>query len=104
MQKLKEVYETAETAKTLATINKIEEEAQKRGIEYYSTRLDELVEDIKDEVKFSVVALSINYPSYTKPMLIVPLLQYLDLLKEKSPELHRKNHQVSVWETHTRRA
>ena len=94
MQKLKEVYETAETAKTLATINKIEEEAQKRGIEYYSTRLDELVEDIKDEVKFSVVALSINYPSYTKPMLIVPLLQYLDLLKEKSPELHQKARKI----------
>lgn len=102
-QTLNELYETAkkyttitlpdvpiEVAKTFAAIGKIEEKSQKRAIEYYSTRLDELVEEIKDEVEFSVVALSINYPNHKKPMLIVPLLPYLDLLKEKSPELHQK--------------
>ena len=103
MQTLNELYEIAkkyttitlpdvpiEAAKTFAAIGKIEEESQKRGIEHYSTRLDELVEDIKDEVEFNVVALSVNYPNYKKPMLIVPLIPYLDLLKEKSPELHQK--------------
>ena len=103
MQTLNELYEIAkkyttitlpdvpiEAAKTFAAIGKIEEESQKRGIEHYSTRLDELVEDIKDEVEFNVVALSVNYPNYKKPRLIVPLIPYLDLLKEKSPELHQK--------------
>ena len=83
-----------ETLKVLKRMGTLHQKAEKRALKYYSTHFDELVEDIQDEAVHSIVVLSINYPNYTKPMLISTLHPYLDLLKEKSPKLYQKTQKI----------
>lgn len=84
-----------EVIDTFKAINAIEEKAEQRAVEYYSTRLEELVDDIQSDVRFYLIAASKENPDFLnkgdwKTHQKVALMTFLELLKKGSPELYQK--------------
>lgn len=81
---LGEDYEVTQSQKDLClAIAEIEREAEARALEYYSTRPEELADDLKDDIEFRVI-LDMSNEAYYE------LIPFLTLLREKAPELHEQ--------------
>ena len=80
-------------------IRAIEDKAEQQAIEYYSTRLNELVEDIRDEIECILIVVSQGNPEHEFPKNWVNVEKlgvspFTDLLKAKAPELYTKTMKI----------
>lgn len=82
---LGEKYEITQEQKQIADqIIAIEKEAVANAIKYYSTRLDELADDLKGDIELRIILGQHTLTDFAE------LTPFLDLLTEKSPELHKQ--------------
>lgn len=82
---LSEKYEITHEQKQIADqIIAIEKEAVANALKYYSTRLDELADDLKGDIELRIILGQHTLTDFAE------LTPFLDLLAEKNPELHKQ--------------